>query len=352
MNDSATHPLHHSDAAASDTATTPSLRRGIRPVPRQPDLLFDDSLPDAWFAGDPGLSSFWSAFGILAGIAEQEFIDIGRALLGRMSNPAIIDETSRFLQQEAIHGAVHARMNRVLGDRDYPIEPARRFLLDIIGNIQTRFGDGAVIAWGVAAEQGIGEIGHAVMENPSVLDPAAELPRRLLLWHFYEEVEHQAALYDGFLHVYGDGSDSATLRRGGVALLLVTMALSLPLVSWVVCRHAFPGQQNRMRTWRPILRQLFGRNGLLRGGGANLRALTRKDFHPFDQHQPEAVLATRRDLCVRPEWERPVRSLKPTRDERRVQGPAGVLQTAAAAVGYLGDCARSTRHFLRVTTPA
>jgi hypothetical protein len=189
------------------------------------------------------------------------------------------------------------------------------------------------------------------MEDPSVLDPAAELPRRLLLWHFYEEVEHQAALYDGFVHVYGDGSDSAALRRLGVALLLVTMAIALPVTTWAVCRHAFPGQQNRLRTWRPVVRQLLGRRGLLRGGGANLRALSREHFHPFDQHEPEPVLAARRDLCVRPEWERPVRHLKPAPAEQRQQRPGDTRRTAASVVGYAAGCARSARRFLRETAP-
>lgn len=328
-----------------NTVPTPSEARGVRVTPRLPDLRFDHLMDSTrWFDGDAGRTAAWNALSVIASEGELGFIDAGRWLVARIDDPAIADETRRFVQQEAFHGTVHARLNRVLGAAGLPVDAVRAFARDLIAGIEANGGRSTFLAAMLAGEQIIGEIGHAALERDDTLDGVPDTIAALWRWHFYEEVEHQAALHDGWTHVHGTHRDARNLRVLGAAYMVVLLVAVWPASSWAMARGA---PRRRPSTWAGVCDQLLGRDGLLRGALRNLGALRRVDFHPFDHHDPKRVLDRRRSEAVHEAWERPEResTTEPT-EAPPVVAPIGARELADLARFAAFATARTAR-FLR-----
>lgn len=284
---------------------TPSVSRGVVVTPRLPDFGFDAATtPEAWFAGDPGLTATWSALSVIAGLAEVRFIEAGRWLVERIDDPALAEETRNFAQQEAFHGAVHARFNRVLAEQGRPVEAIAELMRGLLDDVERCGGRSTFLAAMLAAEQVIGEMGHAVLARPQVFDDLPPHVAALWLWHCFEEVEHAAALHDGFSAVFGQSREERDLRVLGAAYILVLLLAAWPAAAWACVPDL--AARSRPTTWRSTYAQLFGPAGLMRGAARNLAQLRRVDFHPFDMHDPVATLQAARHL-VDPAWERPTR---------------------------------------------
>lgn len=310
---------------------TPSAARGVHVTPRLPDFAFDPGLDvTGWFADDLGRTAAWNALSVIASEGEAGFIDAGRWLVERMRDPAIADETRRFIQQEAFHGTVHARLNRRLQNAGLPVPEVRALVSDLLRGIETHGGRSAFLAAMLAGEQIVGEIGHAALDRSSTFDSVPEPVAALWRWHFYEEVEHQAALHDGWTHVHGVSRAARDLRVLGAAYIAVLLVAAWPAAAWAMARG---GRRARVGAWSGVATQLLGRDGLMRGAARNLVALTRVDFHPFDQHDPAPVLAQWRDRAVSAAWERPVR-------ERDADPPVGAPVVAPLRAGDLAGLAR------------
>lgn len=289
------------------SAATPT-RAAIRPTPRLPPFVFDDSVPADWFAGDPGMTAAWNALGILAGAVELHFIDAGRWLIDRIDDPEIADITRRFVRQESYHSTVHARFDRALAARGLPVKAVRRFVLGVSDSIKARGGERAWLAAALAMEQLIGEAGHVGLSRPEVMQGAAEAPRALWMWHFYEEVEHQAALHDGWAAVFGDDRRARDLRVLGAAYTAMALAVIWPLATQAMLPAEARGRRYSWSMWRATRRRFFGRGGLLRRVLPNLRAMLRVGFHPHDDHDPQPLLDAWQGRAVEADWARPVRA--------------------------------------------
>lgn len=330
--------------AISDVSP-PSRKRGIRPIPRRPDFSFSEAtVPPRWFAGDAGLSAAWGALSVIAAVYERVFVASGKDLLEAIDDPLIADETGRFMQQEAIHSAQHARLNRVFASRGLPVARVERFVDELAAELEARAAREVFLAAGLGGEQLIGELGHAVLERPEVLEGVAEPVRRLFLWHFFEEVEHQASLHEGWVHVYGDDSQARAQRVLGAFYVFVITAAAWPVAAWAMLED---DARDESGVWDAALAQLFGVEGLMRGVADNLRNVARVAFHPFDMHDPVPTLEKYRDDIVSPAWEIPAKSSAPARQrvERSVE-PVG-FTAVGEALGYVGWAARHAWRFVR-----
>jgi len=330
---------------SAQPARTPSLALGIQPIPRLPPFTYNaDNLPLEWFGGDPGRTAVWNSLSVLAEVGEARFIRTGRWLLDRITCPAAAEETARFIQQEASHSAVHRRFNRVLKEQGRPVPETRRLAEMLFDWIAEHAGHEMVVAVSLAGEQAVGELGHATLEHPAHLDCAHADVRQMWLWHWYEEVEHQAALHDGFTHVMGMGRRGQALRVLGALYAIVYVGVVWPATSVAMARSG--GARNSLRTWRPVLRQMFGRNGLLVGTVRNLWALPRRDFHPFSVHDPRPALQEWDGTAVKAEWAQKVRL--PGRHGGRADEalPQVSARTVWTAVRFVGVAVMAALRFL------
>lgn len=291
--------------APLSSAATPSLALGIQPVPRLPPLQFDDAtVPEHWFGGDPARTACWSAFSLLAETAEAQFMSTGRWLVDRVEHPDAAEELTRFMRQEASHSAVHRRLNGLLADRGLPIAAARASCDRLVDWLREESGEHGIAAMSIAGEQAIGEMGHATLDHPEHFEDAAGPVRDLFLWHWYEEVEHQAALYDGWQAVVAtlDARIQRRQRWFGILAAGVFMIIMWPVLAVLFARAG--GARLGLRGWGSVGRQLFGASGLLRRSLYNVLALLKDDFHPFDLRDPRPSLARWDGVAVKPGWAR------------------------------------------------
>lgn len=323
------------NAPVDTTAATPSLARGIQPVPRLPPLEFDDdTVPLDWFGGDPALSAAWSSFSVLAEVAEARFMATGRWLVDRIDDSAAAEELSRFMLQEASHSTVHRRLNRVLADKGLPIDESRALCDRVVGELVAVGGPHAMAALSIAAEQAIGEVGHASLAHPAHWDSTAPAVRSLYMWHWYEEVERQAALYDGWRRVVtplGPGVERR-LRWFGIATMLLFVGVLWPVL--MVRFASAAGHRLPLRAWSGLVRQLFGRRGLMRRTLRNVLALSRSGFHPFDLQDPRPTLAQWYGVVVDDAWARRFRP--PRRHGGQVaEAPTGCTAGGVVRFGWM-----------------
>src|SRR5436309_891562 len=125
-----------------------------------------------------------------------------------------------------------------------------------------------------------------------------ELPRA---WHpagigptaFLEALSAMAPVVEGFF--------IDAVRVAGLWIALVLLALALPAVSCRILASAGAAQDHR--AWRGLIRFVFGRGGMLRGGWRAVAAYHRRDFHPWRYLDNRRFLSELRDTIVDPAWE-------------------------------------------------
>lgn len=311
----------------------------ITPVPRLPDFQFDAAgVPERWYADDVGLTAFWNTLSVAAGAAESQFITAGRWLAARTDDPEVARQTLAFVQQEAYHATVHARLNRVLAAQGLPTDPVRTLTAQLFLAIDELAQRPAYLAAGLAAELIIGEFGHRILAEDDGMAGADARIRPLWLWHWYEEVEHHAALFDGWEAVFGRDAEAVRLRRWGLAYMGVTLLAILPVGTWRMAETAGPLRW-RPATWRPLARALFGPQGLFRALLPNVWAATRPGFHPDQLHDAAPLLERWRPQLVDDAWVRPSKEGVP-RSEASVEVPPASWRDGWNLLRFCGRAGR------------
>src|SRR5689334_10237400 len=284
-------------------SSTSTCRPDISVTPRRPGFDFErleHEVPRVWHPAGIGPTAFLEALSAMAPVVESFFIDDVRRLL-----PRIADERSRadgdaFLRQEAAHAAMHAAFNRLLVRWGVPVDPIADSLLRWLAIVGWTSSD-VRSAVAMAGEHFLGEIGHAILSRPELLEGVDTRIARLFRWHGYEEVEHKAVLFDAFHGVRGHGLYSYAVRIAGLWIALVLVALALPSVSYRIVASA--GAARDVHAWRGLIRFVFGRDGILRGGWRAVLAYHRHDFHPWRYLDNRRLLSEIRDTIVDPAWD-------------------------------------------------
>jgi predicted metal-dependent hydrolase len=283
--------------------TTSTRRLGITVTPRRPDFDFDGldhSVPRAWHPAGIGPTAFLEALSAMAPVVEGFFIEDARRLLARIAEGTARAEGEAFLCQEAAHAGMHAAFNRLLMRWGVPIEPVADSVLRWLAVVDWTSSD-LRSAVAMAGEHFLGEIGHAILSRPVLLDGVDPRIARLFRWHGYEEVEHKAVLFDAFHAVRGHGLYTYAVRIAGLWIALVLLALALPWVSYRILASA--GAARNPRAWRDLIRFVCGRKGMLRGRWRAVAAYHRRDFHPWRYLDNRGFLAELRDTIVDPGWQ-------------------------------------------------
>lgn len=325
--------------------TASTERRGPVPRPRVPDLQFDaDDVPEAWFDGDPARTASWNALSVIVCVAERTFVDIGSWLIEHIEDDDVAQQTTLFMQQEAIHSAMHGRMNKRLTARGLPTAAVDAFAQEAVERVRQVAGPSVFTATGLAGEQVIGELAHAILARPAAMEGLPPKLRALFLWHWYEEVEHQASLHEGWVAVHGDDNNTRHLRVVGSAYFLLFIAMVWPAATWAFSN---PRQRRSARHWSGVLGQMFGDEGLLRGVASNLRNMARVGYHPSDNHDPFPTLAQHHDAWIDDRWEIPAKQAPRRRSGRPVVPTVGVGSWGSVARYGVWLAGRTVRFLVR-----
>ena len=116
---------------------------------------------------------------------------------------------------------------------------------------------------------------------------------RLWQWHALEEAEHKAVAFDVLARV----APSYSLRV--FSQLTNTLGLCVEILDRTAYMLWKDGLLFRRKVWAGGFRFLLGRDGLLRGLGADYRAWYRRDFHPNDSDDSELIAIWRPRVASR-----------------------------------------------------
>ena len=270
---------------------------------RRPGFDFEGlehEVPRAWHPAGIGPTAFLEALSTMAPVVEAFFIEDVRRLLPRIADETLRAEGDAFLRQEAAHATMHAAFNRLLMRWGVPVNPVADSVLGWLAIVDWTSSD-LRSAVAMAGEHFLGEIGHALLSRPELLDGVDPRIARLFRWHGYEEVEHKAVLFDVFHAARGHGLYTYAVRIAGLWIAVVLLGVALPSVSGRIL--ASTGVAPNRHAWRGLVRFLFGRGGMLRNRRHAITAYHRRDFHPWRYLDNRRLLSELHDTTVDPAWE-------------------------------------------------
>ena len=295
------HRLDERNGRTADPISTCQPHTTV--TPRRPGFDFESlerDVPRAWHPDGIGPTAFLEALSVMAPVVEGFFIDDARRLLPRVADAVQRAEGRAFLHQEAAHAAMHAAFNRLLVRWKVPVEPIADAALRWLAIVDWTSSD-LRSAVAMAGEHFLGEIGHAILSRPQLLDGVDPRIARLFRWHGYEEVEHKAVLFDVFHAARGHGRYTYAVRITGLWIAVILLALTLPSVCYRILASA--GAAHDLGAWRGLIRFVCGRGGMLRGRWRAVVAYHRRDFHPWRYLDNRRFLSELRVAIVDPAWE-------------------------------------------------
>jgi hypothetical protein len=274
--------------------------RGVRVVPRLPDITFAETdVPRLWHSGSAGITAFWDAITIAGPPVESFFLRDARRLAPLVKSPALRREFADFMRQEAYHSLIHQRSYRLYEHWGIPVASLDAFVRRVLRSVERLSTTKLRSAMVVAGEHFIGELGNQGLSNPALLADADPRMARLLLWHFYEEVEHKAVYFDAFVDAYGNTVSTYLHRLAGLLFVIGMLSIILPTITLRLLRAE--GATLRGSEWRALGRHLFGPSGFWSGRTRSILAFLSPRFHPWRYRDDSQHLTLRSDL-VRPEW--------------------------------------------------
>jgi predicted metal-dependent hydrolase len=186
-----------------------------------------------WTPRRPEFACAANSVSLLMPSIEPYFVRVTRRALPHL-DPALKDETERFVGQEAQHFSQHQVFNRLLLDRYpglKPIDRTAQRLFRLLERRSLRFNLGFVAASETIAYSAAR---WAARYRRELFDGADDIPATLFLWHLAEEVEHKAAAHE-VLRNYRERMIGAGNRgySGGLftARFVATMMLAVVIVA-------------------------------------------------------------------------------------------------------------------------
>jgi hypothetical protein len=281
-------------------APTSTALRGVRVVPRLPDITFADTdVPRLWHSGSVGITAFWDALTIAGPPVESFFLRDARRLAPLVKSPPLRQEFADFMRQEAFHALLHQRTHRLYEHWGVPVASIDAFARRVLRSVERFSTTKLRSAMVVAGEHFLGELGNQGLTNPALLADADPRMARLLLWHFYEELEHKAVYFDAFVDAYGNTVSTYLHRLAGLVFVIGMLGVMLPTITVRLLRAE--GVASRWSEWRVLARHLFGPSGFWSGRTHSILAFLSPRFHPWRYRDDSQYLTLRSDL-VQPEW--------------------------------------------------
>ena len=260
-----------------------------RPIPvrKGPDGP-DENTPRYWFDNDPFMSHFFNAISSMFPEGERFFIRSVRNFADSITDPQLRDQVRSFVQQEAQHFKEHDDHAALLSAQGFSvIDRLNRFAatgLNWTSKHMPRF----ALASTVATEHITAVFADRVLKRPDLwLEPMVPEMRRLWRWHAIEETEHKAVAFDVYQECLEQGGKSGLwMRRFAMAEVLVLFFFE------AFMRHSFLLIKDRQFSPRVLwqgMRQMWGREGLIRSFHPEIWQFFKADFHPWQLNNSELV---------------------------------------------------------------
>jgi len=195
----------------------------------------------------------------------------------QIDDPELLARIRGFAGQEGQHSHQHDRHLDLLISQGYTGLIPRNRIVDWMMQWSLRRMPKASLAGTAALEHLTALLARRMLSEPERwtrdMDPRMA---PLWLWHALEEAEHKAVAFDVLARV----APGRALRN--IQLAQNTVGLFVEILDRTVYMLWKDGQLFRRKVWADGLRFLFGREGFLRGHGADYWPWYRRDFHPDD----------------------------------------------------------------------
>ncbi|AXQ31149.1 metal-dependent hydrolase [Solimonas sp. K1W22B-7] len=255
-------------------------------TPQRMGFTYSEDTPRYWFANDPFLTSFWTAFAGQFPQGEKFLIQSARLFRDQVEDKQLQKDISGFIGQEAYHAQEHTALNKFLAARGVPTERMDRQIKQVLDVICRIFSERDQMAMTAALEHFTSMFGSLVLENPELIDDVHPSMRPLFLWHAIEETEHKGVAFDLYQAVDGD---HARLMR---AYLISTFLLLMTTAYFQTSLLASDRSLFKLRSMARGMRWMFGYaegSGYLRRMLPEFLDFFRRDFHPW-QHDNSAQI--------------------------------------------------------------
>jgi predicted metal-dependent hydrolase len=245
-------------------------------------ISFDAPLDDLpkHFARDGDLISSHLIASLSAMFPDGEdfFVRSVRHYRGRVTDPALKQQVSGFIGQEAMHGREHRDLNDRLAELGYPTKRIEKLVRVSLG-LRSKYAPAvANLALTAALEHFTATLAEALLSNEDLREAMEhEGIRNLFLWHALEESEHKAVAFDVYKAVGGSERvrvwTMKVLRPGFVAFTAAHVAASLAGDPAARKRGAVRRSWEQFRSSPVLDREMW----------AQLKEYDRPDFHPNDR---------------------------------------------------------------------
>lgn len=252
-------------------------------IVRRPTLPLDE-VPQYWYRDDPFATHFMNALSSVFPDGEAFFVKSVLAFKEQIEDPELRKAVQAFAAQEGQHAHQHDRHVDMLVEQGYPGIAKRNELVRKMTNLSIKHAPKLSIGATAALEHLTALFARRLLTEPErwtgTMTPQMA---PLWLWHALEEAEHKAVAFDVMKQV----APSHGLRVW--SQITNTLGLFGDAMDRTIYMLWKDGLLFRRRTWSQGFRFLFGREGLLRGLGADYMAWYRRDFHPNQQDDTELI---------------------------------------------------------------
>lgn len=263
-------------------------------VVRRPSLALDADIPHYWKGGDPFATHFLNALSSVFPDGEAFFVRSVQHYREQIEDPELQRAILAFAAQEGQHSHQHDRHVQMLLDQGYSALAFRNRMVRRITRWSVERAPRFSLAGTAALEHLTALLARKLMSSPEQWtgDMDARMAP-LWQWHALEEAEHKAVAFDVLARV----APSYALRV--FALTTNTVGLFFEILDRTAYMLWKDGLLFRRAVWADGFRFLFGRDGLLRGLGADYRSWYRRDFHPNDSDDSQLIAAWRPRVAAR-----------------------------------------------------
>lgn len=201
----------------------------IGPTSRRVRFDYPPTTPPVWTPNKPEFSCAANSVSLMMPTIEPFFVRSARAALADL-NPEdhgeFIDETRRYIAQEAQHHGQHVRFNQILEQRYRVVEPLDRLIGRVYATVEKRGSQQFNVAFAAASEtMAYSAARWAAHRRTELFQGADEVTTTLFLWHLAEEVEHKSVAYDLYWTIYGERQGARRLYARAMAVALTLMVL-------------------------------------------------------------------------------------------------------------------------------
>jgi predicted metal-dependent hydrolase len=231
------------------------------------------------YAGEPYMTTLMNALSLCFPEGERFFVDSVKNLRHHVTDPALAEQVTGFIGQEAMHGREHRVFNDRVVVADFPAAPKVEARLRKLLVIVRRFLPArAQLAVTCALEHFTAILAEQLLTDErlrSELDPSV---RPLWVWHALEESEHKSVAFDVYRAAGG-----GYLRR--VSWMLITTAAFFFVALGLIHPHMMASRRILFRPWRWLrgVRRLWIWPGYVSRLAPAYLAYFRPSFHPSDR---------------------------------------------------------------------